>query len=256
MRKLSTSFAATLGAVALFAAAGVMAANSSIPAYVTAAVSDPARAADKPTDARRHVAELATFAQVKPGDIVVELVPGSGYFTRVFSRIVGAKGHVYALYPNEYAQYSKSDVDALRAMPKQPAFGNVELILEPAASFTAPKPVDVMFTSQNLHDYPDKFMGNLDVTKFCRQVYAALKPGGVLIVIDHAAQAGAGLRDTDTLHRIDPAKARALVEAAGFKFDGETTVLRNAADDHKKVVFDAAIRGHTDQFAYRFKKPK
>src|SRR5258708_30673084 len=111
-----------------------------------------------------------------------------------------------------------------------------------------PKPIDVMFTSQNYHDYPDAFMGKIVPVVFGKQVYAALKPGGVFIVIDHVAEAGSGLRDTDTLHRIDPAKARALVEAAGFKFDGETNILRNPADGHKVAVFDPTVRGKTDQF--------
>jgi predicted methyltransferase len=225
-----------------------------IPAYVTAAVNDPGRASDAPADARRHIAELTAFAKIKPGDTVVELVPGNGYFTRVFSKIVGPKGHVYALWPTEYASEAVSNVEDMRKMAKTPAYANVEVVVQPAAQFKMPRPIDVMFTSQNYHDYPDKFMGSIDPVAFGKQVYAALKPGGTFIVIDHVAEAGSGLRDTDTLHRIDPAKTRQLVEAVGFKFDGETTILRNPADDHKKTVFDPAIRGRTDQFAYRFRK--
>jgi predicted methyltransferase len=115
--------------------------------------------------------------------------------------------------------------------------------------------VDVVFTAQNYHDYPDAFMGKVDLLAFDRQVYAALKPGGVFVVIDHAAAAGTGLRDTDTLHRIDPAVVRQQVEAAGFVFDGASDVLRNSADPHDIPVFDHSIRGHTDQFAFRFRKP-
>jgi predicted methyltransferase len=240
--------------VALFAAAGAYAGGTTIPAYVTTAIDDPARASDKPADARRHIAELTAFAKIKPGDVVVELVPGNGYFTRVFSKIVGPKGHVYALWPTEYAAEAVSNVEDMRKMAELPQYANVEVVVQPAAQFKMPKPIDVMFTSQNYHDYPDKFMGSIDPVVFGKQVHAALKPGGVFIVIDHVADAGSGLRDTDTLHRIDPAKARALVEAAGFKFDGETDILRNPADDHKKAVFDPAIRGRTDQFAYRFVK--
>jgi predicted methyltransferase len=75
-------------------------------------------------------------------------------------------------------------------------------------------------------------------------------------VVDHTAEAGSGLRDTDTLHRIDPAIVRKEVEEAGFKFEGESKALRNPDDDLKKLVFDKAIRGHTDQFIYKFRKPK
>ena len=99
-------------------------------------------------------------------------------------------------------------------------------------------------------------MGPADVAAFNRNVYAALKPGGYFIVLDHAAEAGSGLRDTDTIHRIDEAAVKSEVEAAGFVLDGESTILANPADDHKLMVFNPAIRGKTDQFLLRFKKPK
>ena len=99
-------------------------------------------------------------------------------------------------------------------------------------------------------------MGRIDPMVLNRTVYRLLKPGGVYIVIDHAAPASSGMADTDTLHRIDPAIVRKQVLAAGFKFDGESRLLRNPADPHTILVFDKSIRGHTDQFAYRFRKPK
>ena len=112
-----------------------------------------------------------------------------------------------------------------------------------------------MFTSQNYHDYPDKFMGKVDPAVLNKQVFEALKPGGLWVVIDHVAPAGSGMDDTDTLHRIDPAIVKKQVEAAGFVFDGESNVLRNPDDPHTIKVFDKSIRGHTDQFIYRFRKP-
>jgi predicted methyltransferase len=115
--------------------------------------------------------------------------------------------------------------------------------------------VDVAFTSQNYHDYPDKFMGPTDPALLNTAVFAALKPGGTYIVIDHVAEAGSKLRDTDTLHRIDPATVKQQVLAAGFEYVGESSVLRNRDDTHRLKVFDKAIRGHTDQFAYKFRKP-
>jgi predicted methyltransferase len=116
--------------------------------------------------------------------------------------------------------------------------------------------VDVAFTVQNYHDYPDKFMGPTDPAILDKDVFAALKPGGTYIVIDHVAEAGSGLRDTDTLHRIDPALVKRQVEAAGFEYVDESDVLRNPADDHTLKVFDPTVRGHTDQFAYKFRKPE
>jgi len=113
-----------------------------------------------------------------------------------------------------------------------------------------------VFTVQNYHDYPDKFMGKIDPMILNRAVYKALKPGGVFLVVDHTAEAGSGMRDTDTLHRIDPAIVKKQVTDAGFVFEGESQALRNPADDLTKSVFAKATRGHTDQFIYRFRKPK
>lgn len=134
-------------------------------------------------------------------------------------------------------------------------YGNIDILAQPAAKLTSPEPVDVVFTSQNYHDYPDKFMGPTDPAVLNKAVFAALKPGGLYIVIDHVAEAGSGMRDTDTLHRIDPAIVKKQVLGAGFQFVGESDVLRNPADDHKLIVFNPKIRGHTDQFAYKFRKP-
>ena len=134
--------------------------------------------------------------------------------------------------------------------------GVFSVLVQPATQFSTPEPVDLVFTSQNYHDYPDKFMGNLDPVAFDRQVYDALKPGGLFVVIDHVAPAGSGMSDTDTLHRIDPAIVKKQVESAGFVFDGESQVLRNPKDPHDIKVFDKSIRGHTDQFVYRFRKPR
>jgi predicted methyltransferase len=224
-------------------------ARAQIPDYVAKAVADPGRAEDKQLDDRRKVAELVAFSEAKPGGKVLELIPGSGYFTRVFSKVVGPEGRVYAVWPNEYDE-SSAKVKAIAA-----EYGNVDLLIQPAAKLTAPQPVDVVFTSQNYHDYPDKFMGPTDPALLNAAVFAALKPGGVYIIVDHAAEAGSGLRDTDTTHRIEGAAVKQQVLAAGFEYVGETGVLRNPADDHKRNVFDAAIRGHTDQFVYKFRKP-
>jgi len=93
------------------------------------------------------------------------------------------------------------------------------------------------------------------VPAFNKGVFAALKPGGIYVVLDHAAMEGSGIGATDTLHRIDPARVKSDVLAAGFKLDGESSILANTADDHSKNVFDPSVRGHTDQFLFRFKKP-
>jgi predicted methyltransferase len=116
-------------------------------------------------------------------------------------------------------------------------------------------PLDAVWSSQNFHDLYDKFMDHADVAAAVRAVYRALKPGGLFIVIDHVAEAGSGLRDTEKLHRIDPEAIRRQVEAAGFRFVGRSDVLRNRADHHELRVFDPRIRGRTDQVAFKFRKP-
>ncbi len=245
---LAACVAVSLGAVAVAAA-------PALPAYVTAAVADKGRDGDRAADERRHIAEVVAFSGVKPGDKVVDLIPGSGYFTKVFSKIVGPKGHVFMIWPNEYAKEAQPDPVKNEALAKE-GYPNTSVILQPGAAFATPEPVDLVFTVQNYHDYPDKFMGKIDPMVFNRAVFKALKPGGTFLVVDHTAEAGSGMRDTDTLHRIDPAIVKKQVTDAGFVFEGESKALRNPADDLKKLVFDKAIRGHTDQFIYKFRKPK
>jgi predicted methyltransferase len=250
---------AALLALALPATAPAQVSNlhsGAITAAVQKGVDDPARQADQHEDSRRKVALVMTFAEVKPGQKVLELVPGSGYWTRVFSAIVGPTGHVYTVWPDEMAKFSAKSLATWKQLVTTPHYANVSLLQQPAAQLSVPEPVDLVFTSQNYHDYHDPFMGPVDMAKFDKQVYDALKPGGLFVVIDHVAPAGSGLKDTNTLHRIDPAVVKREVEAAGFVFDAESNVLRNPADPHTATVFDKSIRGHTDQFVYRFRKPE
>ena len=219
-----------------------------------AAVADPARPeADKARDADRKPADMLAFAEVRPGSVVAELLPGGGYFTRLFSKAVGPKGRVYALLPEAAAKAPKPP--AVNAVAADPAFANVKVVFAAFDKLQLPEKADLVWTSQNYHDFHLARM-NLDVAAANRAVFEALKPGGLYVIIDHAAAPGAPLETADKLHRIDPAIVRREVEAAGFKFDGESKVLRNTADDHAKGVFDPAIRGKTDQFVYRFRKPR
>lgn len=241
--------------VALAMTATAADAATKIPAYITAAVADSARPdADKKRDDDRKPAESIAFAGIRPGDRVADLIPGRGYFTRIFSKAVGARGWVYSYIPSELDDIYKKNNVTIPPAP-DPNYPNVSFIHAPVAKFVAPEKLDVVWTSQNYHDMHDKFFGPADLSAVNKAVYDALKPGGVYIVLDHAAEAGSGLRDTDTLHRIDPAAVKSEVEAAGFKFVGESKVLHNPADDHKSKVFDSAIRGKTDQFIFKFRKP-
>lgn len=229
-------------------------------AYVAALADNHRPPKDKARDADRKPAEVLAFIGVTPGDKVADIMPGAGYFTRMFSTAVGSRGHVYAVEPTEMTKVHPAGLVDLKAITDDPVYANVSVLTPSASSIAAgqaqpPEPLDVVFTSQNYHDLHDKFMGPVDIAGFNRAVFAALKPGGVYVVLDHAAPAGSGLAATDTTHRIDPAAVRSEVAAAGFVFDGESPVLRNPADDHSKNVFDKSIRGKTDQFLFRFRKP-
>lgn len=249
----------TLVAVALIAAcspkAGPTPAAEAKADYVSAAIADPARAADRALDERRMPLELVTFSGVKPGDKVADLIPGNGYFSRLFSKVVGAEGRVYLVWPDEYRKEAASDFAATTGLVRSKDFRNLTLLTQPGRAFSAPEPLDVVFVSQNYHDYPDEFMGKIDPVVLDGAVFAALKPGGCFIVIDHAAEAGSGMRDTESLHRIDPAIVRSQAESVGFRFAGESKALANPADDHRLPVFDDRIRRHTDRFALKFCKP-
>ena len=119
---------------------------------------------------------------------------------------------------------------------------------------TFPEPLDVVFMGQEYHDFViDRF--GVDVARMNAAVFAALKPGGLYVILDHQSAPGAGISVSGTLHRIEGAELRREVEAAGFVFAGETSAVANPEDDHTLTVFDPAIRGKTDQFVYRFRKP-
>ena len=210
--------------------------------------------ADAMTDPAMKRAEVLAFIGVKPGDRVADIV--AGRFVRALSVAVGPKGKLYAVMPAEVVKSHPEVLGTLKTLTADPAYANVEVLTPPINAPALPGKLDAVFIRQNYHDLHDKFMGPADVPAFNRAVFAALKPGGVYVVLDHAAVAGSGLSATDTIHRIDPATVKAEVLAAGFKFDGESNVLANPADDHTKMVFDPAIRGKTDQFMYRFRKPK
>ena len=181
---------------------------------------------------------------------------GGAYFTRLFSRVVGSTGRVYAFLPTEELKNcSPEEVAGTRAVEHNPAYGNVAVVTGAANGFHTPERLDMVFTSQNYHDLHDAFMSPTRAAVFNRAVFNALKPGGAFIVIDHVAESGSELRDTGTLHRIDPEVIIREVQAAGFVLASESQLLRNPADTHLLRVFDPGIRGRTDQVMLLFRKP-
>jgi predicted methyltransferase len=223
----------------------------SIGAATTASSQSPQPAAAPTIDPAWKVPEVIAFIGLKKGDKVADIV--GLRLTGSLAQAVGPTGKVYAVETAEVVKNHPDILSKMKALAAQSP--NVVVSDDPVAS-ALPSGLDAVFIRQNYHDLYDKFMGPADVPAFNKAVFAALKPGGVYVVLDHAAVAGSAIGATETLHRIDPARVKADVLAAGFKLDAESSILANASDDHTKIVFDPSIRGHTDQFLYRFRKPK
>ena len=201
------------------------------------------------------LSELIKFARVDAGSTVIDVYPGDGDWTGLFSGIVGPEGRVYSFVPAEVADFKNDPVGRMRTLAKEPGRENVEAVsADLVAMAEVTQPVDVVWLHLFYHDLQTALMQAKGATAahLNRAVYERLKPGGSYIIVDHAAAAGSGTSDTEALHRIDPASVREEVEAAGFVLDAESAMLANKDDPHSTKVFDPSIKGQTDRFAYRF----
>jgi predicted methyltransferase len=232
--------------------------NANNSTAATMAVADPSRPdSDTTRDADRKPAQTLVFAGIKPGDKVADYVADEGYFTRLFSSVVGSTGHVYAVEPTAFLKFEHFVKGVAELQGFAVAHPNVTVTTAAALEgLRFPEKLDLFWISRNYHDLHDKFLGPVDTAAFNKAVYEALKPGGFYVVLDHSAAPGAAADVTETLHRIESSTVRREVEAAGFKFDSESSILANPADSRTAKVFDQTIRGHTDQFILRFRKPK
>jgi predicted methyltransferase len=225
---------------------------------ISGAVADKSRPeADTQRDAERKPAETLAFAGVVPRATVIELIPGGGYYTRLLSKLVGPKGHLYALVPAPRPDAAPDAPDRtlpIKAIAAASGYGNISLLVQPIRTLQLPSQADLVWTSNNYHDV--KNVPGIDMLAFNKSVFNALKPGGHYLVIDHAAAADAPADVTETLHRIRAETVKEEALAAGFVLEGESGVLHNATDGHDLKVFDPAIRGKTDQFVLKFVKPK
>ena len=246
----------TLAAICFTALAA--AATPKIPKPIADAVADPARPqADRDRDAGRKPAECIAFAGLKPGQCIADLLPGGGYFTRIFSGVVGPKGQVIAVAPPKRPDAPADRPEpaaAVRAIAADAHYSNVTVDVEKLTELKLPESLDMVWTSQNYHDLHNA--KDLDIAAFNKAVLASLKPGGIYIVIDHAAEKGSGFTATSTLHRSDPDAVKAEVMASGFDFGGSSDVIANPSDDHKARGFEQGLRDKTDRYLLKFRKPK
>ena len=245
----------TIGvALTLTAAAPTLAAAASKAVQAALAATDRPEA-DSKLDAQRHAAEVVDFIGLKAGQKAADVFPGGGYYTRIFAKVVGPKGHVYTVVPSEAAEKPYKPLEPMKALAAEPGYANVSPLVQPMKAFDPPEKLDLVFVSQFYHDMHNAAYGGPDIASVNKAVFAALKPGGIYLIIDHSAP-GTGISTTNTLHRIDAEAVKSEVEAAGFKLDGASEVLKNPADPHTANVFAPSIRGKTDQFILKFRKPR
>ena len=222
-------------------------------------LADPARSeADKKDDAARKPAEVLAFAQIAPGDTVLEMEGGVGWYSEIIAAAVGPAGKLIAQYPPEFsygeAPY-KARVAAGRLKNAVITVTHFDNLQAPDASVDKVLwilgPHELYYTPKNAQP---GVLG--DVQKTYAEIVRVLKPGGVFIAMDHAANASAPTSTGHDLHRIDPAVVLASAKAAGLQYIDKSDVLANPTEDRSKMVFEAGVRRHTDQFLFRFRKPK
>ena len=255
---LTRNFVAGALAAVILAGAPALAAAPPLKAADYARIlADPARPeADRKDDAARKPAEVLEFAQIRPGETVLEIEVGRGWMTEMISRAVGPKGKVVTQNPAEFA-YSGP------AMAARHANGGLANVTDTTTHFDALQPADRsvdrvlwILGPHEVYFTPKGSTGLGDPAKTYAEIYRVLKPGGVFVAMDHAANAGDPTTTGGTIHRVDPAVVLAAAKAAGFRLDAKSDVLANPSDDRTKMVFDPTVRRHTDQFLFRFVKPK
>ena len=205
-----------------------------------------------------ELSELIRFARIKAGSTVIDVYPGDGDWTRLFSDVVGPEGRVFSFVPTEIADLKPDQVGRMQTLAREPGRENIEAVSANLVAMPeATRPADVLWLHLFYHDLHTALIQKKGATAadFNRAVYEQLKPGGFYVIVDHAAAVGAGTSHAQSLHRIEPASVREEVEAAGFVLNAESTMLANRDDPYSIKVFDPSIKGETDRFAYRFVKP-
>jgi predicted methyltransferase len=226
--------------------------------YAAATASETRLDADRESDAGRKPEAVLEFFGIQPGDVVLEMWAGGGYYTELLAHVVGADGKVFAHantpilnftgeeHTNRHADNRLPNTEILMAE-------NNELSLK-ADSFDA---VTIVLNYHDLYWASEQYgWDKIDVPLFLAEIFKGVKPGGILGIVDHQAVSGSTSETGNTVHRIDSAIVIAELQGVGFVLDGESDALANPDDDHTKGVFDPEIRGKTDRFMLRFRKPE
>ena len=235
----------------LFLSLSVMA--GSIEEFVREAVEDSSRIdAARERDSSRKPAEILAFSEIAPGDSVLEIAPGGGYYTGLLSRVVGADGKVHAVDPERiFEQFPKAREGFPGYMAEDPR-DNVDYSVQFLDQISIDGKVDQVWMVLYYHD---TIWTGEDRAAMNRAFFEMLEPGGEYIVVDHHGLAGAGASITQELHRMDADTARADLEAAGFILVDESKVLANPDDPRNDSVFSPERRGKTDRFVWKYRKP-
>jgi predicted methyltransferase len=245
--------------LALTAAPLVAAPALQPPQSLNVAVASPSRSPDNvKLDAGRKPAQVLSYLGLKPGMQVLDLFGANAYWAEITAPFVGSKGHVTVWNPTQfYSDKRKAAFEAFMA-----SHPNVSIVISPFEAPNLPKNyADWVILNDNYHDTywqnPKLNIPQMDPNVFVKAVYAAMKPGATIGVIDHVANPSNDTRATvEKYHRIDPNVVKADFRRAGFVLVGSSDLLRNPADDHSTEVHDPKIAGKTDRFILLFKKPR
>jgi predicted methyltransferase len=246
-----------LAACASAPSAPVATATPATSAQLSAALAAPGRTdADRERDARDHPAEILALAGFGPGMTIADVFGGGGYYSEILSNLVGPGGRVLLVNNPPYDNYAKKTLTPRLADGR---LANVTYsVTPPNAMALGTASLDGALIVMSYHDLyvddPKEGWPAIDAGQFLDQLATALKPGATLLIVDHQARPGSGKADTQALHRIEDAFAIADFKAHGFDLVRSSELLRNAADDHSKNVFDPAIRGKTDRFVHVYRR--
>ncbi len=210
---------------------------------------------DKKRDKYRHPAEVLELAGITPGLRILDILGGGGYYTELFSRLSGETGEVFLQNNSLFLRFSSEELDKRLSGDRLP---NVRRIDSEFADMKFPDQVDLAFLGLSYHDIyvpREDPVIQADPADFKEQLWAAIKPGGRLLVIDHAAPAGSGITSAPKLHRIDEEYVVRDLEEIGFNLIDRLDTLRNSKDDYSKSIWAEGVMHNTDRFVLLFSKP-